>query len=335
MASIRRHKDGWRARIHRGSVTKSKVFKTKYAAEQWSRKTESEIDGGVYVDRTAAENMTLIDALDRYIKTISRQKKGRGYECDKSQAGIIKKYPAARLPLSKITSADISRFRDERGKVVGANTVRLNLALISHVFTIAVKEWDMSYLINPVMNIRKLSLKKTARDRRLEGDEETRLLASAKEYNQRVHALIVVAIETAARRGELASLRWKDIKGNIATLIDTKTEPLRRVPLSSRAMEAIKSLPRQLHDDRVFGLHPDAISTAMDRICKRAKALDGKKAQPIVGLRFHDLRHEATSRLFEKGLNPMQVAAITGHKTLQMLKRYTHLRAEDLAKMLG
>ena len=55
----------------------------------------------------------------------------------------------------------------------------------------------------------------------------------------------------------------------------------------------------------------------------------------ITGLTFHDLRHEATSRLFEKGLNPMQVAAITGHKTLQMLKRYTHLRAEDLAKLLG
>jgi len=98
------------------------------------------------------------------------------------------------------------------------------------------------------------------------------------------------------------------------------------VPLSGRARSALQTLPRQLHDERVFGLTDDAISTMMARVCKRAGIED---------LRFHDLRHEATSRFFEKGLNPMQVAAITGHKTLQMLKRYTHLRAEDLAKMLG
>ncbi len=96
--------------------------------------------------------------------------------------------------------------------------------------------------------------------------------------------------------------------------------------MSGRALAALQSLPRQLHDERVFGLTDDAISTMMARVCRRAG---------IENLRFHDLRHEATSRFFEKGLNPMQVAAITGHKTLQMLSRYTHLRAEDLAKMLG
>jgi integrase len=75
-----------------------------------------------------------------------------------------------------------------------------------------------------------------------------------------------------------------------------------------------------------WGLRPYTISQAFERVCQAAS---------IESLAFHDLRHEATSRLFEKGLNPMQVAAITGHKTLQMLKRYTHLRAEDLVGMLG
>jgi len=334
MASIKRHRDGWRARINRSGVTKSKVFTTKGRAETWARKIEQQIDSGEYVDRSASE-MLLSVALDKYVETVSVNKKGKGYNENKKQARYICTHSIARLPLARIRAADVAAYRDARMKTVSANTVRLELALISHLFTIAIEAWDMDYLNNPVKKHSRPSIKNTARDRRLVGDEEPRLLASAQAYNQRTHALIVVAIETAMRRGELANLRWKDIKSNIATLTDTKNGETRRVPLSSRALEAIRTLPRQLHDDRVFGLHPDAISTAMERVCKRAKSLDGKKDKPIADLRFHDLRHEATSRLFEKGLNPMQVAAITGHKTLQMLKRYTHLRAEDLAKMLG
>ncbi len=106
---------------------------------------------------------------------------------------------------------------------------------------------------------------------------------------------------------------------------DSKTGDPRRVPLSSRALAVLDALPRRL-DGKVWGMRADSITQAFDRACRRA-AIDD--------LRFHDLRHEATSRLFEKGFNPMEVSAITGHKTLQMLKRYTHLRAEDLAKRLG
>jgi len=335
MASIKRHKDDWRARINRSGVTKSKVFQTKGRAETWARKIEQQIDSGEYVDRTAAENMPLNDALDKYVETVSIHKKGRGYTENKKQARYIKAYSVARLPLARIRASDIAAFRDERLKTVKPNTVRLELALISHLYTIAIESWDMDYLMNPVKRHSRPSIKGTARDRRLVGDEEPLLLASAMEYNQRAYALIVVAIESAMRRGELAGLRWPDIKGNIATLTDTKNGETRRVPLSSRALDAIKSLPRQLHDDRVFGLHPDAITTAMERICKRAKSRDGKKDQPIINLRFHDLRHEATSRLFEKGLSTEQVKRITGHKTYSMLDRYTHLRVEDLAKMLG
>ncbi len=117
-------------------------------------------------------------------------------------------------------------------------------------------------------------------------------------------------------------------------LSDSKNFTARDVPLSRRAVDVLSGLPRRL-DGQVFKTGANFITVGFGRICKSAKSLDGKKGEPIEDLRFHDLRHEATSRLFEKGLNPMQVAAIAGHKTLQMLKRYTHLRAEDLAKMLG
>ncbi|MDA8206124.1 MAG: site-specific integrase, partial [Thermaerobacter sp.] len=114
-------------------------------------------------------------------------------------------------------------------------------------------------------------------------------------------------------------------QARVLLIPETKTGTPRRIPLSTTALAVLDGLPRRL-DGRVFGVHTGSISRAFAEVCKAAN---------IEGLTFHDLRHEATSRLFERGLNPMQVAAITGHKTLQMLKRYTHLRAEDLVVMLG
>jgi integrase len=133
--------------------------------------------------------------------------------------------------------------------------------------------------------------------------------------------------ETDERPVQTAGLLWVnvDLQKRTATLPMTKNGTARVVPLSSVAVDVLRGMPRSL-DGRVFGTTYEAIHLSFTRACKRASIED---------LRFHDLRHEATSRLFEKGLNPMQVAAITGHKTLQMLKRYTHLRAEDLARLLG
>jgi integrase len=122
-------------------------------------------------------------------------------------------------------------------------------------------------------------------------------------------------------------MRWDhvDVKKRVLLIPETKTGKSRTVPLTTEALRILNDLPRRL-DGSIWGMtDPHTMTRAFERACKRAGIED---------LTFHDLRHEATSRFFEKGLNPMQVAAITGHKTLQMLKRYTHLKAEDLAKML-
>ena len=165
------------------------------------------------------------------------------------------------------------------------------------------------------------------RTRRLQDGEEVRLLEAAKAYGGEIGLIITWAIETAMRRGEIAAMRWEhlDKKARVLLIPETKTGTPRRVPLSSKALQVLDTLPRQI-DGSVWSMRADSISQAFERVCKTAG---------IEGLTFHDLRHEATSRLFEKGLNPMEVAAITGHKTLQMLKRYTHLRAEDLVGRLG
>ena len=133
-----------------------------------------------------------------------------------------------------------------------------------------------------------------------------------------------------------------DLKKRTVTLLETKNGEKRIVPLSTEALRILSRLTRRI-DGKVWGVTNHAMSVAWRRALARARKAyerecEEKKEKPdpafLVDLTFHDLRHEATSRFFEKGLNPMQVAAITGHKTLQMLKRYTHLKAEDLAELL-
>ena len=148
-----------------------------------------------------------------------------------------------------------------------------------------------------------------------------------KTANHLFEPLVAIAIETGTRRGELLGLLWQnvDLDKRTAFLPLTKNGTSRTIPLSLKAIEILQSLPRDI-SGVVFPVSKTALRGLWLRACKRAKIKD---------FRFHDLRHEATSRFFEKGLNVMEVAAITGHKDLRMLQRYTHLRAEDLAVKLG
>ncbi|MHB8389914.1 MAG: site-specific integrase [Acidobacteriaceae bacterium] len=327
MASIRQRGDRqWEARVRKcGHPVQCKTFTTKTAAQVWSKQIESEMDRGAFVSRAEAEHTTLSEALDRYAREVSALKKSGGRE-----ASFIKWWqrgPLGHRSLASIRGKDIAdaaRLKEREG--ASNKTVVLYLGLLSHVFTIARQEWGMESLMNPVAFVRKPKLP-PGRDRRLIGDEEAQLLKAARGYGGEIAALIPWAIETAMRRGEIATMRWEhlDCKARVLRIPETKTGTPRRIPLSSAALAVLETLPRQM-DGRVWSLRPASMSQAFERVCTSAG---------ITGLTFHDLRHEATSRFFEKGLNPMEAAAITGHKTLQMLKRYTHLRAEDMVHRLG
>ena len=143
--------------------------------------------------------------------------------------------------------------------------------------------------------------------------------------NEKIKPIVLFAIETAMRRGEILSLEWRhvDLESRTAFLPETKNGDSRTVPLSEKALNILRELP--LESDLVFATTSNSLRMAFDRALKRAELGD---------FRFHDLRYEATSRFFEKNLNVMEVSSITGHKDLRMLKRYTHLRAEDLALKL-
>ncbi|WP_459873261.1 tyrosine-type recombinase/integrase, partial [Endothiovibrio diazotrophicus] len=326
MATIRKRGPyQWQAQIRKtGYPHQSKTFENRAEAEAWARALESEMDRGVFVSRSEAEQTTLGEALERYLREVTPAKKGADRE--KRKIRLWQNRKLALRPLASIRGADLAEFRDQRladGK--SPYTVNHDLNLISHLFTVAVKEWGMESLRNPVSYIRKPK-QPQGRDRRLEGDEEARLLEVADSPYREV---ITLAIETAMRAGELRTLKWSniDLEARTATLPDTKNGERRVVPLSSRAAEVLGRLAPLADGDDLFpSMTTGNLAYRFRALCKRAG---------VKGLRFHDLRHEATSRFFELGLNPMEVAAITGHKTLAMLKRYTHLRAEDLAAKLG
>ncbi|MDA8176535.1 MULTISPECIES: site-specific integrase [Acidithiobacillus] len=184
----------------------------------------------------------------------------------------------------------------------------------------------MEALTNPVELVRKPRLPQ-GRDRRLVGDEETRLLDTCQAMNPELASIVVVATETAMRQGEIMGMTWDkvDLKRQTVTLEDTKNGEKRIVPLTTKATQILRDLPRNL-DGKVWTYTQEGL---------RASYIKAVKKAGIEGLTFHDLRHEGTSRFFEKGLGLMQVSAITGHKDMQMLKRYTHLKPEDLVKLLG
>ena len=332
MATFRQRKSGWWQAIIRrkGQGVQSKTFELKVDAKEWARGIEHQMDRGAFVSKAESESTTLSECLDRYLVEVVPTKKSADKEVSKVR--IVKNHSIASLFMAAIRGADAARYRDDRLKVVAPATVHRELAVLSHVFTIARKEWGMEGLSNPVESVRKPRLPQ-GRNRRVETVEvaenrksEIELIFEASESVE-LQGIVLLAIETAMRRGEMVKLEWKhfNLKDCTLTLLDTKNGEMRVVPLSSQAMSILKSLPRRI-DGKVFGLRPDSITHAFSRACIRAG---------VKNLQFRDLRHESASRLFEKGLDSMEVASITGHKTLQMLKRYTHLRAKDLAKKLG
>ena len=324
MATIRKRGDSYHAQIRKkGYPTVTKSFLLLADAQKWARSVERDIDKGVFQDTATAENSTLGDILDSYAKKILPSKKSR--KTVLSQIRVIKPL-LGNYSLSKLSPALLSQFRDQRLESADAQTVRKDLSLLHRVVVTAVKDWGISLpLGNPVALVR-LPSQPNGRDRRLETGEEEKLLKALKD-TPTVRTIVELALETAMRRGEIAAMKWEHVNLKARTLLipDTKTGTPRTVPLSTKAIALLSNLPRNIKGV-VFDVAPDSITQAFDRACTRAE---------LEGLRFHDLRHEATSRLFEKGLNPMEVATITGHKDLRMLRRYTHLRAEDLARKLG
>jgi len=329
MASIIERNGRFMVRIRRkGHPPIVKTFQSKDAAAVWARKTEYELERHMYIDDAeAGREMTIKDAATDFEKEhLDRLRHGKR---EKNRlAALLERTGWGSLTLAGLRGKDVAAYvRKKESEGAKPDTIRLDPALLSRLYKHARTDWGMESLKNPVDVVRRPSLRGTARERRLETGEEEALFEAARGDFKPV---IRWALETAMRREEIATLTWVHIDQvrRTAHLPRTKNDEARTVPLSSAAVAILKELPRQLDKSKtVFGLSKDQLTDRMRNTVKKAGLLD---------LRFHDLRHEATSRFFERGtLDMMEVASITGHKTLHMLRRYTHLRAEDLAAKLG
>ncbi len=342
MATIRKTPSGtWKAIIRKqGWPTVIKTFRIKRDAEDWARTTEDEMVRGVYVRRSVAEKLLFSDALERYGREITPTKKSSTQSREVRRFGNLTK-AFGKHSLASITPEMIANYRDMRlSEGLSANSVRLDLALMGHLYTVAIREWGTGLTINPVSIIKKPTPGKS-RERRLSPDEEIALMQEIERHsNPMLKWIVIIAIQTGMRHSEIVGLKRQqvDIERRVLLLHDTKNGDSRMVPLTIKATHALTEalnnpvIPKD-DDDLIFSGEPNSQGVRKPYVFAKSWRLILKRIG-IEDFHFHDLRHEAVSRLVEGGLSDMEVASISGHKNMQMLKRYTHLRTEQLIKKL-
>ena len=322
MATIVKTKAGsWKAIVRRcGWPLKVKTFRLRRDAENWARDTEGAIVDGTYDSGTdTAGRLTVAKALERYAREISPTK--RPSTRDRESFRI--KQIAAQLGqyrLATLNKSIIAQYRDDRlASGMSASAVRLELALLGHLYGVAMREWGLGLTHNPVAAIKKPA-PAPGRTRRFTGDEEQRLMTSVRAHSNPLFAWVVeLALVTAMRKGEILGLRQDnvDLKRKVVRLTMSKNGSARTVPLSRRAAKIIEETlayrARPKDTDLIFFGEPgkDGVRRpyVIGKIWQQALVRAG-----IRDLHFHDLRHEAASRLVERGLSDQEVAAITGHK---------------------
>jgi integrase len=331
------HSIGFQAQVRRkGHPAMTKTFRTKREANAWVHDTEAEIARGADLSgRKEAERTTLAEAIERFrVEYFPRLREGTQRSYHYAAARLLESKLAPRF-LSAIRGGDIVDYRNERLKKVAGNTVRIEMALLERLYNVARgPEWKMHGLVNPVEGVdRPANL--TERDRRLVGDEERRLLEACKvevSGNVWLRDVFIIALETAMRIGEILQMRWSWMAPDDYIVIPAKiakSKRPRKVPMTYRAQSVIAALPSQREPDGlVFPARYDTLRQAWERARAAAGCPD---------LHIHDLRHEATTRLFEvHKMTMLEAQAVTGHSTAQMIKRYAHLDVRHIAaKMQG
>lgn len=330
MASIRKKRNGkWEVQVRRkGFSTICKSFHMKADAQEWARYMEQRADRrSLPYDPKKLDVVTLKALLERYKTEIIPRKRG---EVEPVLLDIFMRREAklCSMPLSGITVSHFCTYRDKRIKTAKAATVCRELGLIQHALEIAMREWDLPLQENPVAKVKKPEIN-NRRSRRLSGEEFKALLhALRKCQNEYIRPMALFAIETGMRKGEILNAQWQHLNLDNRTLFlpMTKNGEARTVPLTKKAIRILRLLgiPKKMNGN-IFNTTGQGFEMAWRRTLVRSG---------IKNFRFHDLRHEAVSRFFERGLSVPEVALISGHKDFRMLFRYTHLKAEDVARKL-
>jgi integrase len=331
VAAIQKRGKKYRVRIIRtGIPTQSKTFNTHTEALHWSREIESQIDKGEFTLNQAPairipdKNILLFSvAADHYIKTHSIHKKIVRSETYRLNI-LIKRW--GDLPIEKIDKAAIFTLRDDLLKLDrSGDTINHYFNTLSRLFQMLSGDWDLS-IANPIKGIKRMPPSQ-GRTKRIHGAIEELLINVCKELSlPLLSSIIQFAIQTGMRRGELMGLKWTDIDlpNRRAYLHTSKNGEPRQVPLTQHAVTILESLYKE-DGSQVFPMSLNVLRNQYERVRKYCKVKWGSSdMNPFDDIRFHDLRHEALSRMSDAGLNVIELSHVSGHKTLGMLKRYTH-----------
>jgi integrase len=333
MAAIRKRRNKFEVQVRRsGQPHISRTFHDLKDARAWARHMEATADRQdlpTTSDRTAL-NTTLGELVTRYRETVTPRK--RGHHEERIVLAAFGLHPICRKTLAELRTNDFARYRDERLQEVKPTTLKRQLGPVHHLLEIARDEWGFPMRENPLDKLR-LDAPDQRRERRLRDGEWTKLITAAQKCrNNLVPMIIRFAVETSMRRGEILALDAADFDATTQSLLvrETKNGHFRTIPLTRFATELLQQRLRLLQESkretaRLFPITANSVRLAWERVTKRAGIDD---------LHFHDLRHEAISRFFEKGLTVPEVALVSGHRDMRMLFRYAHAtRQRVLAKL--
>jgi integrase len=315
----------------KGCPPATATFSTKADARNWAQQTEVALKAARYGPAVADRRHTLDEAIERYERDVKPHSKRLAYLAWWSdQVGSQQ--------LSSVTSTVIAQWRDHLARHGGPHggttpaTCNRYLASLSHVFTIAEKDWGWIDA-NPCRRVRRLT-EPRGRVRFLSDTERKKLLEVCRQSRDaRLYPLVVLAIATGARQAELIGLCWSDVdlQRRSAVLHHTKNGERRSLPLTGLALDLLRELAasRRAGSDHVFPGRQR--KPAFPRGAWEAAAA----AAGLEDFRFHDLRHSCASYLAMSGATAPEIAAVLGHKTLAMVKRYAHLAEPHTAGVVG
>jgi len=315
MAYIRRRKGKWQSVVRLvGYPTRTQSFSLKNDAVSWGKQIELDIQRDLH-NLKKMEYPTFQECLERYRDEIIISKRSREMESKLVKYILNEKFVVFRL--NKIDSSMIAAYRDRELKYLKSSSVNRRLAIISHMYSIALKEWSYN-VNNPVLNIRR-PVNPEPRDRRFT-EEELHKLLRGNRADPHMNFIIELALETGLRRSEIANIKPEHIVGAMLRVVKAKVKP-RVIPLSKRAVQL-------LQDNMPIRKSSNAILMMWKRLMKHYEIKDAH---------FHDLRHESICRLFtNKKLSVPEVQVISGHlEPRTLLKVYANIKAEEIVHKLG
>lgn len=329
MGTIRKRGEyQFQAQVRRqGYEAQSATFETRKDAEKWVRATERDMDTGTFIPRGEAMRTTIAELAERYLNE-ERVKKMRGLRQEEQRVNtIIVKF--GKYNLSAVSPSMVAEWARELSNTLKPQTVKHYLSVLGRLYKAATLDFGIPLpLGNPVDSVRKPSVNND-RERILSADEHKRLFAALdKSRSKHLKRVVIIALETAMRRGEILSLTWQNIiDEKLAYLPKTKNGDSRTVPLTDKALDVLKvmkNLPRNI-DGKIFKMSLTAVTEGFQRVVEHAEIED---------FHFHDLRHCAVSR-FAKVLQIHELAKMVGHKDLRSVMRYYKKDDNDILRKLN